>query len=259
MSTEFIEFRLNIFCRHIATVAGVAVFRFISEIQEARLGAGIVRGVTILTGIGGDRVAGRMRPWVVPGAIPWFVRNPVGGILPPGRPMTGDADCRCCVIADEKLSVLIVMRIVARSALHLVIMVQLDFVSQCGGVFQLAICSDERIVVGKRNWMIIGKVSAEIARSAGHRGDSALHFDCGRTRCHHANRHCAIMTAEAKFRCSGRLPDSRLRSRAAVGRISYRRQCVIPEWRLPGAPMRCVAEVTDFRFHSGFDGAAAGN
>ena len=109
----------------------------------------------------------------------------------------------------------------ARRALHLVIMVQSNLFRERHRILQLTISRDERVVIRERNGMVVGKVGAEIARPARHRGYSALHLDRCRTRRDHSNCNRPIMAAQAKLRCSRRLANGRLRGRAAVRRVGH--------------------------------------
>ena len=195
MRAELVELRLDIFRHHITAMARVTIVRFIREIKQPRLRARVMRRMTILARIRRHSCSRRVRPWINADAVPRLVGEPMGRILPPVWRMTGHADGGCRVIANQKFSILIIMRVMARSALHLVIMVQPDLVRERGGIFQLAIGGHKCVVIGERNWVIVRKISAEIARPAGHGGHSALHLDCCRARRDHSNSHSPIVTA----------------------------------------------------------------
>jgi hypothetical protein len=257
MRAELVELRLNIFRCHVAAVAGVAVVRGIGKIEQPRLRAGVMWCMAILACIRRNRRHGRVRPWINANAIPRLVGNSMRRILPADWPMTRHADCRGVVIANQKLSILIIMRVMARRALHLVIVVQPDFVRKRSRILQLPIGRDERIIIRERNRMVVRKVCAEIARAARHGRYSTLHLDCGRTRRDHSNSHSPIVTAQAKLRRSRWLANRRFRRRAAVRRIRHRRKRMIPKRRLPRPAMWRMAKVTDLRFHRCLDRAAA--
>ena len=54
-------------------MAGETILFFVGVIEEARPGARIVGSMTIFAAIGGNGVAGGMRPRVVARAVPGFV------------------------------------------------------------------------------------------------------------------------------------------------------------------------------------------
>src|SRR5262249_51059764 len=78
MRAEFVKLTREVLGGNGAVVARETILFLVGEIQQARPGAGRMRRVTILAGIGGDGGVGGMRPGIDAGAVPGLVREPMG-------------------------------------------------------------------------------------------------------------------------------------------------------------------------------------
>ena len=115
------------------------------------------------------------------------------GFFPEGWLVTLHAQRRGGVVLHEKFAVLIVMRIMTGGALELVVVVKTNLLRQRGGIFELAISGDERIVVSEGDGMVVRKIGAEIARALWHGRDVVPHLDGSRATRYHAERHGPVM------------------------------------------------------------------
>lgn len=163
MRAEFLEFRLNIFLRHISVMTREAVVFFLWESEKARANAGVVSRMAIFAGVVRHGEAIRVRPRIEPRTIPRFVRGAMRGILPMRHVMATDAQRRASIVFQHEFSPLIVVRIVTRGALHFVVVIDPDFSGQRVRVLQLAVGARERTVVRERNGVIIRQIGSEIA------------------------------------------------------------------------------------------------
>jgi hypothetical protein len=149
MGAELIELLLKVFIGHSPTMTGKTVFLLVGKIQQARFCTGIVRGVAILATIGRNRGVGSVRPGIIAGTVPPFRRDTVRAILPGIDAVAVEAEGRGLVVLDEKFPKLVIMRIMARDALHLVIVVEPHFVRESGRVPELTIGGNEGAIINE--------------------------------------------------------------------------------------------------------------
>ena len=69
--------------------------------------------------------------------------------------MTIGAQCGAGVVLDKEFTELVIVRIMAGSALELLIVVETHFVSEGSGIAKLAVGRDQGCVIGEGNGVIV--------------------------------------------------------------------------------------------------------
>ena len=82
--------------------------------------------------------------------------------------MTGQAQDRPGVVHDQKVSELIVMRVMTRGALKFAVVIQLNAMIQRRGILEIAIRLRELGVVNKRDGMVPGKIGSQVGLAHRH-------------------------------------------------------------------------------------------
>ena len=89
----------------------------------------------------------------------------MGRVVPKGRGMAVQAERRGGVVHHQELAELVPVRVMAGGALKLLIVVQPHLLLKGHGIAQLAIGSDQSVVVRKGNRVMAREVGANAGRS----------------------------------------------------------------------------------------------
>ena len=185
----------------------------------------------------------------------------MSGTSPAGQLVTSHTELRrvggIIIIQNQKIAVLIIVRIMTGGALHLAGIIQGDFRRQGAGYSRVNQATGGGIgagiigqlgIVNKRNRMIRRKVGVKRQRGG-------VHGDAASTTADRAQGNRAIVTAQAKTRGTVRLADDdfqSLKGRAGEGLVRGGRQLVIPKRAVGGGgTMRGVAKNANLGFGVG--------
>jgi len=208
MDAELFKIRRDIFPGAVTAMAVKAVILRRGKAHQSRLrGGGMGRVATGAGGVrhrrGHDHLAWQStlgaRDLTGQGRRHKLAGNGMCGAAPAGQGVTGHAELGTAVVHDQKTGVLIVVRIMTGGALHLAAAVQGDLRRQGGRINQAtgggigAGGVGQRGIVNERNGMIRRKINAEVAGV----GQRVIHGNAAGLAVHQAERHRAVVTAQA--------------------------------------------------------------
>ena len=245
MDAGFAELSLHILGSYIAVMAGVAVLFLGGVVEQTLPATGAVGIVAVFTAIGRNRLFGGVRPGIGRISVPRPGGDAVAALIPRGQIVAGHTKRRGGVVDHEEFGVLIVMRVMAGSALKLAVAIQAN-ATGAGGAIEMPVGRDQRGIVLEGNWVVVGKVCAEVVGAAGHRGCRGLHGNLSCPAPDLAQRDGAIMATEAHLGSAGWLANSRFEGGTLVGGVSYGGVVTVPQGLVsPG--VRRVAENANIR------------
>ena len=140
----FGEFRLNVLRRHVAIVAGVTVVLLAGRVEQAFLAGRGVGLMAVLAGIGRYRRSAGVWPRVGADAVPGRVGQSVTAQGPIIFRMARLAQGGRLVGNDQELAVAVVVRVMARGALHLATAIKANLSGQGGRIHQFTACCCKR-------------------------------------------------------------------------------------------------------------------
>lgn len=164
------------------------------------------------------------------------------------------------IVLNEELAVLVVVRVVAGGALHLLVVIQVDLAPQSRRISEFAFSGGQGGVIAEGNGMMRREVGAEAAAAHRQSSRSGAHGDGSRAISDHAEGNGTIVAAQAEPGSAGWLADSRFEARAGIRLIDGGRHLAIPQRDLCGRGVRRVTEDADVGLCAGtkLAGAAGG-